>query len=426
MGLVLALCLSLPGCKYPTEIVYVDPPVEAPPIEAPEGGGDSGSIPGNTPEKSPEITGLAFIPITPLRAAYAVKGKTVGRIGSPVGGTAPFTYALASGDGKNDTDNRHFAVSGDLLQIQADGLAAGAYFVCLKVTDSKGIFYAKALTVTVAKDPAALDQETRIVGGIGFKMRFVPSGAFMIPDPMAHDSMGKRDMLVSVPTGFWMAETETTQELYQLIMKENPSLFKINPAPGEVQSRRPVDNLNWYETVLFCNRLSIATGREPVYCVWGVPDWEVYLKWAIETRSDSAESNIFIDETANGYRLPTANEWAWAAIGADMQDPGQINTLGVRKYYSGGPVGSNVGIEDFAWCYSNSSDTTHEVGKKLCNELGLFDMTGNVAEWVWKSTIAGTAWGEYGSYPISDYIRNYRYVPFERWRAGGVRIVSNQ
>jgi formylglycine-generating enzyme required for sulfatase activity len=273
------------------------------------------------------------------------------------------------------------------------------------------------VTVTVAKDPAALDQETRTVGGIDFKMRYIPSGAFMKPEKGS-------DILVQVPTGFWIAETETTQELYQFIMGENPSIFKDNPAPGEVQSRRPVNNLIWYEAVLFCNRLSIASGREPVYHIWGVSDWEKYLKWAIDTQSNSAESNIFIDEKANGYRLPTTNEWVWAAIGADIQNPGQVNTLGAKKNYSGGPVGSNAGIENFAWCYNNSSFTTHEVGRLLCNELGLFDMTGNVMEWVWKSVIAGGEWGTTGDITIPNNMG--KATPFERLEVCGIRLVSNQ
>jgi formylglycine-generating enzyme required for sulfatase activity len=223
-----------------------------------------------------------------------------------------------------------------------------------------------------------------------------------------------------------MAETEVTQGLYEVIMRENPSLFKYNPASGEAQNRRPVENLLWYETILFCNRLSTATGREPVYGAWGISDFEEYIRWAIDSKSDSAESNIYIDEKANGYRLPTVDEWAWAATGADVQNPGQVNTVGIKKHYSGGPIGSEVGIENFAWCYFNSLDVTHEVGKKTCNELGLFDMTGNVIEWAWGSSLAGSEWGTQGNFPISDYVKGVRSVPFERWIACGFRLVANQ
>jgi hypothetical protein len=414
MGIALALSLMLPGCKYPTEIVYIDPPVEAP-IEAPEGGGDSGSVPGDTPKEKPlEITGFTFTPVYPLKAAYAVKGKTVGRISNPIGGAAPFTYALVSGNGSNDTDNRRFAVSGDLLQIQADSLAVGAYFVCLKVTDSKGIFYTKALTVTVAKDPAALDQETRIVGGISFKMRFVPSGAFIVSGSAA-----------SIPMGFWMEETEVTQELYQLVMGENPSRFKDNPAPGEVQGKRPVENVSWYEAVRFCNRLSVVSGREPVYKVWGVDDTDSYFKWAFSTQTTAALWSIYADENASGYRLPSKEEWMWAAIGADRKNPGQVNTTGANKYYSGGPEGTNEGIEYFAWYAYNSSNITHEVGLKLGNELGIYDMIGNVNEWLWDRGQYGSYWATIGNIPISSF-GSSPIIPYDKLPYSGIRLVSNQ
>jgi formylglycine-generating enzyme required for sulfatase activity len=409
----------LAGCKYP---ITIEIPI---PGETPEGDGDSG-IPEDTSQEQPEISGFGFAQANPVRAHYAVKRKTAGRLSDPIGGTAPFTFALGEGDGGSDRDNARFTVSGNLLKIQADHLAAGVYFVHLKVMDSTGLSHVQTATVTIIPDPVALDRETRTVQGVDFKMRFVPSGMFMKPDPMfPMDPVEERNVLVSVPTAFWMAETEVTQELYQLVMKENPSLFKYNPAPGEVQSRRPVENLCWYETVLFCNRLSTATGREPVYSAWGILDFEEYIRWAIDTKSDSAESNIYIDEKANGYRMPTVDEWAWAAIGADVQNPGQVNAIGIRKHYSGGPIGSDVGIENFVWCLYNSSDITHEVGQKVCNELGLFDMSGNVSEWVWGSSFAGCSWANTGNFPISEYVWNNRCVPFGRWPCG-IRLVSNQ
>ncbi|MDR0473302.1 MAG: formylglycine-generating enzyme family protein [Treponema sp.] len=173
-----------------------------------------------------------------------------------------------------------------------------------------------------------------------------------------------------------------------------------NPAPGEVQSQRPVENVLWYEAILFCNRLSVASGREPAYHIWGVPEWEDYLKWAIYTSSSTAISNVYVDGKANGYRLPTADEWTWAAMGADIQSPGQVNATGAKKYYSGGLMESNTGIENFTWCFFNSSGITHEVGKKLSNELGLFDMTGNVNEWVWGGVFSGKQWTYQGNFAL--------------------------
>jgi len=408
----LALSITLSGCEYPTETIYIKVPVETPievpvkpPIEDPEEETPSEQLPG--------ITDFTFTPVNPLRAAYAVKGKPVGRISNPVGGIAPFTYALASGDGNNDMDNSRFTVSGDLLQIQADSLAAGVYSICLKVTDNKGIFYTKAVTATIAQDPAALDQEARIIEGISFKMRYVPSGAFIVSGSMA-----------SIPMGFWMGETEVTQEFYQLIMGENPSHFKDNPAPGEVQANRPVDSVSWYEALLFCNRLSVISGREPVYRVWDVDDADSYLEWAFSTESTTATSNIYIYGNANGYRLPTKEEWIWAAIGADIKSPGQVNVTGTSKHYSGGLEEVIDGIENFSWYKYNSSDKTHEVGLKLGNELGIFDMTGNISEWLWGMGQSSSYWLAEGV-PFSSFMSG-QYYPYVRFPYCGIRVVSNQ
>jgi formylglycine-generating enzyme required for sulfatase activity len=89
--------------------------------------------------------------------------------------------------------------------------------------------------------------------------------------------------------------------------------------------------------------------------------------------------SVYISPTASGYRLPDKFEWQWAAIGADK---GGFNSTGYDKYYAGGPVKVAAGAENYAWFSNNSNRTTHEVGKKLPNEMGLFDMTGNVWEFV--------------------------------------------
>ncbi|MDR0473750.1 MAG: formylglycine-generating enzyme family protein [Treponema sp.] len=401
--MILALSLMFAGCKQPAETNYAEASEEE-------------------NERLSEITGFTFTQTNPLRAAYAVKEKTVGRFNNPIGGTAPFSYALVIGNGINDTDNILFTVSGDSLKIQADQLAARKYFIYLNVTDSKGESYSQAVTVTVTSDPVVLDQETRTVRGINFKMRYVPSGVFVEP------TMDRGDIEVIVPIGFWMAETETTQELYQLIMGENPSQFKDNPAFGEIQSRRPVENVSLYEALLFCNRLSVAVGKEPVYHVWGVLDWGKYLQWAVTTSSSTAIHNIYVDEKANGYRLPNSAEWYWAAMGANAQNPKQVNSTGIKKLYAGGTVengtGIGAGIGFYAWYSLNSLGITHEVGKKLSNELGFFDMTGNVNEWIWEGIFRGGNWAYAGNFPF--YLIYGGPQNYERVLGCGFRILSNQ
>jgi formylglycine-generating enzyme required for sulfatase activity len=88
-------------------------------------------------------------------------------------------------------------------------------------------------------------------------------------------------------------------------------------------------------------------------------------------------------------------EWMWAAMGADTASPGNPNTTGYNKAFAGS-TGSNA-IGDYAWTSVNSGGTTHPVGTKLANELGLYDMSGNVHEWCWDW------WAGYPTGALTDY-----------------------
>jgi len=206
----------------------------------------------------------------------------------------------------------------------------------------------------------------------------VPAGAFQ-RDAASADN-------VSHVSAFSMADLEVTRELYLAVMGEDPSAKAYSSGTSD-----PVQYVNWYHAIAFCNKLSLMEGLTPVYTVTvgGSP-----LNWAatvtIPAVNDVDWNSAVADQTANGYRLPTEMEWMWSAMGAtrdsrlgDIVDG--INRNGRTKGY-GGSIEANDGtvqIGSFAWHQANSENKTHPAGSRQPNELTLYDLSGNVREWLW-------------------------------------------
>lgn len=172
---------------------------------------------------------------------------------------------------------------------------------------------------------------------------------------------------------YYIGKYEVTQAEWVAVMGSNPSSFK-----GE---DLPVESVSWYDCIEYCNQRSGREGLSPYYQITRSrmdPDNTDEL--------DDLRWSVTIDTTANGYRLPTEVEWEYAASGG-RRSKGFV--------YPGGDD-----IDALAWYWKNAGDQylsgfwswpsvtknhnrTRPVGGKRSNELGIYDMAGNVREWCW-------------------------------------------
>ncbi len=143
-----------------------------------------------------------------------------------------------------------------------------------------------------------------------------------------------------------MGKTEITQGQWNKTMGGNPSNFK------GCGNDCPVETVSWVDAIQFCNRLSDKSGLRRCY---NGTSWS---------------------QNCTGYRLPTEAEWEYAA------------RAGSTTRFAGGE--SDSALDSMGWYDENSGMKTHPVGRKRANTWGLYDMHGNVWEWVWD---------RYGYYP---------------------------
>jgi formylglycine-generating enzyme required for sulfatase activity len=255
------------------------------------------------------------------------------------------------------------------------------------------ILFLSALLTATAPVNATEDSATDIpktiyeVEGVSFAMRLAPAGTF----PTNRTFLG----ITEVDDPFLISETEVTYELWETVKtwaidngytfanpgRQGANFTKDLSPVGTPQ--HPVTTINWRDAIVWLNALSEMTGLPPAYRNNG----EIVKDSTNEALCDKVSKPSASDK---GFRLPTRNEWELAAryIGGDIFDWAPEN-LASGTYRRNSPA---IAIQEVAWYSANSDSSTHPVGEKKPNTLGLYDMSGNIWEWCFDNCTKSSRW----------------------------------
>ena len=302
---------------------------------------------------------------------------------------------------KNPTidDNKTEDGSGiDSFVSEITGLTEGTVYYCRAYAiNAVGIAYGNERPFA----PWYLDN--------GESMLLVKGGTFTVGKNAVHTDAGPNTWECTLPD-YYIAKTEVTQQLWAEIMGTDYLADQLTDAqkpdgyicyPVGRDDYNPQPYINWFDAIIFCNKLSAARGADPCYSVNGETDPD---KW---TKAGEWEKSVVCDWSKNGFRLPSLPEWEFAAGGGEE------------------PLQTYPGTDEFSELHwygqiegalpGGATEGLFTVATKLPNKLGLYDMVGNATEWVWE------LWFEYpgGARTYYDDVITWNYGARKAVKRGG-------
>jgi len=239
-----------------------------------------------------------------------------------------------------------------------------------------------------------------------------------------------------------MGETEVTYELWNEVHAWALSHGYNFANAGTmgwgsgVTNQHPVVNINWRDATVWCNAISEMAGLAPVYIYL---DGDVYVVVRDSRDTNAVQcDNVHTVPSSNGYRLPEMIEWECAARYLGTANPGYgiENPASSGIYWTPGTFASGASADcndenatgKVGWYLDNSSGSTHAVKGKDPNTLGLYDMSGNVWEFISSILVRGGSWNEHALSLMIGYDSFYNFSPSPDWERNdfGFRIVRTR
>ncbi|MBB6479320.1 immunoglobulin-like domain-containing protein [Spirochaeta isovalerica] len=268
--------------------------------------------------------------------------------------------------------------------------------------EKEGTSENKTFKITV---PVAENETFTPVDGVSFNMIYVPARTYMAGLNDDGDKNNGSDISniaieasgTKIARSFYMGSTELTDHLWKTVylwaVSEGHYNFETEDA-GALSSSLPVTGINWYDAVVWTNALTEYTNAKE-----GTSYTPVYRSNGSVLRDSTAISSldsVTPDSDADGFRLPTSDEWELAARYKGDQDGNGF--LNAGEFYSGSELSGEgpLSADDVAWTSDNSDWYQYssgywiihrEVARKSASALGFYDMSGNVWEWVFDASL---------------------------------------